>query len=123
MKIQFDFRQVADSLDAGVVILDSGFRVIYFNNWMYARSGLAPRAVLNLGLLDIFPDLKESRLWDCCKDAIELRLPTRLSIPVQSDAVSLFDPKQVGKRVISLATNGTGRRKMCLANLLRVNDD
>ncbi|MBK8974215.1 MAG: EAL domain-containing protein [Hahellaceae bacterium] len=102
MKIQFDFRQVADSLDAGVVILDSGFRVIYFNNWMYARSGMAPERVLNLGLLDIFPDLKDSRLWDCCKDAIELRLPTRLSNSFNPTPFPLYDPKQVGNELYRL---------------------
>jgi diguanylate cyclase (GGDEF)-like protein/PAS domain S-box-containing protein len=102
MKAQFDFRQVADTLDAGVIILDSELRVIYFNNWMYSRSGMGPERVLNLPLNKVFPEIYESRLWDCCRDAVELRLPTRLSNSFNPTPLPIFETRHIGNELYRL---------------------
>ncbi len=102
MTSSFDFRRVADSLDAGVIILDSRLRVIYFNNWMYQRSGLSPESVLNLPFQQVFPEIHESRLWDCCREAVEQRLPTRLSNSFNPTPLPIFDPRHIGNELYRL---------------------
>lgn len=102
MKAQFDFRQIADGLDSGILILDSELRVIYVNNWVYQRSGLSPDRVLNLPFIGVFPEIADSRLLDCCQDAVKLRLPSRMSNSFNPTPLPLFDPQHVGNELYRL---------------------
>lgn len=55
------FSQVFDMVDIGLVILDRGLRVRYWNRWMQQHSAIAPERIIGSPLSDIFPNL--NRPW------------------------------------------------------------
>jgi diguanylate cyclase (GGDEF)-like protein len=55
------FSQVFDMVDIGLVILDRGLRVRYWNRWMQQHSAIAPERIIGSLISDIFPNL--NRPW------------------------------------------------------------
>ncbi|WP_420264976.1 diguanylate cyclase [Candidatus Magnetominusculus dajiuhuensis] len=51
------YRQVFDVLNLGLVILDEGLRVCYWNRWMTRHSGFDCENIIGSPLLEFFPDL------------------------------------------------------------------
>ncbi len=84
------------------MLLDKDLHVIYMNDWLCQRSGLHNDHSANLTLMDIFPELSESRLIECCKDAINANLPARLSNSFNPSPLPLYDPKNLGNELYRL---------------------
>ncbi|HBI14378.1 MAG TPA: sensor domain-containing diguanylate cyclase [Desulfobulbaceae bacterium] len=61
------FSQVLDMVDIGLVILDRGLRVRYWNRWMQQHSGIGPDRILGSSLCDIFPNLNRPRFLSNCQ--------------------------------------------------------
>lgn len=55
------FSQVFDMVDIGLVILDRGLRVRYWNRWMQLHSAITPDRIIGSALCDIYPNL--NRPW------------------------------------------------------------
>ncbi|MBF0488808.1 MAG: diguanylate cyclase [Nitrospirae bacterium] len=51
------YRQVFDVLNLGLVILDEGLHVCYWNRWMTRHSGFDCENIIGSPLLEFFPDL------------------------------------------------------------------
>ncbi len=67
-------KQVVDSLDRGVMLLNAELKIIYLNEWIYKRADIHPHQADNTKLLDAFPELKSTRFYDCCVDAVKMHL-------------------------------------------------
>lgn len=61
-----------DALDTGVVLLDAQARIIQWNAWMEAASGVAAAQACGRTLSDLFPEIGQSRLPGVIADALEL---------------------------------------------------
>ncbi|OUS26244.1 hypothetical protein A9Q99_18595 [Gammaproteobacteria bacterium 45_16_T64] len=99
---KIDFQQVVDDLDYGVITLDDQLRVLYFNRWMFEVSGKQPDQVLNIPIERVFPQISNSRFVDACRDAIDLRLPTRLSNSFNPSPLPLYQNKCIGDELYRL---------------------
>jgi diguanylate cyclase (GGDEF)-like protein len=81
----------ADKLNVGVAIIDSLGFVIFWNQWLKAKSGLCCDESTGLDFLTIFPELKGSRLAQAIEDAIKHGLPSILSQSLNKAPLPLFE--------------------------------
>lgn len=51
------FIQILDNLHVGVIVLDTGCRIRYWNHWMEHSSGLPADSALGLSLVELYPGL------------------------------------------------------------------
>jgi len=54
--------RILNLLDCGVIVLDADARILVWNGWLVPRSGRAAPRVVGESLLDVFPDLRGSRV-------------------------------------------------------------
>ncbi|GAA6167949.1 sensor domain-containing protein [Sessilibacter corallicola] len=95
-------KQVVDSLDCGVMLLNATLKVIYINEWIYKRADIHPHQTDNSHLLEAFPELKSTRFYDCCVDAVKLHLQSFLSNSFNPSPLPLYDPNSVGNELYRL---------------------
>jgi len=63
------FGPVFDTVDIGIVVLDSQGRIVGWNEWMARVSRRAARNVLGKALLEVFPEVRQTRLPDVIDDS------------------------------------------------------
>jgi len=68
-----------DSLDVGVVVLDTAGRVVLWNAWMQRASGISLAAALGAPLTTLFPRLAQTRLPGAIEDALRANIPSVFS--------------------------------------------
>jgi two-component system, sensor histidine kinase and response regulator len=73
------FRATLDALDEGIVLLDAGGRVVFWNRWMERTSGLAESQVLGQALDALYPEQEGGRLMAAVRWARSALLPSVLS--------------------------------------------
>ncbi len=54
-----NFESVFDMLNMGIVILDTEYRVRYWNDWMAMNSGITAEEMLDRNIFDAFPNLNQ----------------------------------------------------------------
>lgn len=64
--------QVIDNIDAGVVMLDRDYRVMTWNTFMQAYSGISADQIMGLNLFEVVPDLPETWLKGKIESAFKL---------------------------------------------------
>ena len=70
---------VMSTLKIGAVVLDAQQHVILWNQWMEKHADQRVDTVLGQNLFDLFPELRNSRLYAAVQQAIEFNLPSLLS--------------------------------------------
>ena len=73
------FQAGLDALDAGVVLVDTDRKIIFWNVWMETASGLSRDRVLGLTLTTLFPTAKLARLQSSIDDALQTGASSLLS--------------------------------------------
>jgi diguanylate cyclase (GGDEF)-like protein len=63
-------RQIVDTINTGLVVLDPEFRVGYWNRWMALHSGRSTESVLGVSLLELYPQLDTPRFVGTCKTVL-----------------------------------------------------
>ncbi|MBF0272481.1 MAG: response regulator [Magnetococcales bacterium] len=79
---QLDIKLLARALDVnavGTILLDPEQRIVFWNDWMEKGSRLCADGVMNRSLLEVFPELKNSRISRAVESALHSGLPTMLS--------------------------------------------
>jgi PAS domain S-box-containing protein len=66
------FEAVFDDLDVGVVVLDGQCSIVGWNDWIARASGIARESALGNDLLNIFPELRDTRLPAVIDDALNV---------------------------------------------------
>jgi len=88
--IGIDLGCVIDSLQVGILILDSAQRIRHCNHWLTQRSGLAASAIDGRPLHEVFPEAQGSRLEQAVHHAIHDRLPSLLSPALHGTLLALY---------------------------------
>ena len=57
--IQLNFRNVFDILNLGIIILDSDYKIQYWNDWMAAYSQRTAEEMIGKNIFDVFPNLNK----------------------------------------------------------------
>lgn len=81
---------VIDSLQVGIIILDSAQRIRHCNRWLTQRSGLAASAINGKPLHEVFPEAQGSRLEQAVRHAIDDHLPSLLSPALHGTLLALY---------------------------------
>jgi len=96
------FKQVVESLELGVLLLDQDLTLLYLNDWLFHRCDISPETALRRPLVEVFPELANSRLLECCVDALRENLPSRLSNSFNPSPLPIYDPKHMGNDLYRL---------------------
>ncbi len=62
-----NYKQVFDSIDVGMVVLDQQFMVLEWNNWMALQSGIEAGEVVGVSIFQLFPELNNPIFFRNCK--------------------------------------------------------
>jgi PAS domain S-box-containing protein len=62
---------VFDDLDYGIIVLDADQRIISWNAWLTAASGLEAADCIGKGVDEVFPHLRHGRLASAIREALE----------------------------------------------------
>jgi len=65
-----ELSQILDSVNLGLVILDTQLRVRYWNRWMETHSGIPAEQLVGSSLFDFFPSLNTPRFQRSCKSVL-----------------------------------------------------
>ena len=69
---EFEFRQVFDAADVGLILLDDGARILAWNDCIARLTRLRPETVIGKGLYEVFPDLQRTRLPAAIDEALRI---------------------------------------------------
>lgn len=97
-----DIRQFADALVNGVAVLDEQGRVVIWNRWLVAATGIGQEDAAGRFLPDIFPGIARSRLSEAVTFAIERQMPSLLSPALHGTLLALYrnaDDRRQGVRM------------------------
>jgi PAS domain S-box-containing protein len=73
------FLGVFEVIDAGLIVLDAEMRVLAWNEWMVAASGIAARSARGRRIEDIFPRVSRTRLMTAVAEALQYGVPSIVS--------------------------------------------
>jgi hypothetical protein len=71
--------QVADTLEIGLILLDTSLTIISVNCWICERAKQDKHSLLGKRLDQAFELTQDSRLLTACKQSIEHGLPAKIS--------------------------------------------
>jgi len=89
-KVELNCVEVLDTIACGIVLLDTGGRILVWNHWMMRYSGVASEAALGLKLTEVFPEIAGNRLDAAVTMALSHRLPGVLSPSIHRPPLPLF---------------------------------
>ena len=84
---------ILERLPVGVIVLDTQQRVIYWNEWIASAAQIPAQNAVGKGLLDIFPEVRNTRLHTAVCDALQKGLSALLSSSLHQSPLPLYrDP-------------------------------
>ena len=81
---------IIDRLETGVIVLNSAACIVHWNRWVEMRSGHAQDKALDQPLLDLWPEIANTRLAQAIDHAIDDGLPSLLSPALHGTLLPLF---------------------------------
>ena len=103
---------VLDAIDGGIVVLDAHERVVRWNTWMAAASGLSLHEAQGKSLPEIFPDFDALRLKSAIHAALTAGASSSISHSLNTTPLPLRTRAQVCARWLSSAASPS-RVKRC----------
>ena len=92
------YKHIIDTVNAGIIVLNQDGCVATWNSWMDKRSGLKEPDVRGTPLLDVFPELKGSRIDRSIYKALELNCPSVLSAKLINASFPLYNESIISKK-------------------------
>ena len=118
------FGRILGLANLGMMVLDAGQRVIYWNQWLSSRSGLSSSRVQGLQLLELFPELSGGRVEQAVLTALSSNLPSALPPNQNRSPFPLFAAGTWGGERIGQAVTVTpfseGKERYCLIEVADV---
>ena len=111
---------VFDAADVGLILLDNGRRIVGWNGWMEAASGLSSVAATGRQLGDLFPDRVSPRLATAIAQGLELGASSLLTQSLHSQILPLRTP--AGKKMLHNITIRVIGQRPHLGCLLQIVD-
>ncbi len=84
--------QAINEFDLGIIIIDAQFKVVLWNGWMVTHSGRAKQDVAGSKLLDICPELENSRVFEAITNTLETGQPAIISNVLNRTPFALYPP-------------------------------
>ena len=81
---------VLECLPVGVIVLDSQQRVICWNDWIASAAQVYAENALGKSILEIFPEIENTRLGDAIADALHIGFPALLSFSLHKTPLPLY---------------------------------
>lgn len=78
------------AIGSGLIVLDQEGRIVLWNEWMRCRSGLSQQDAAGRSLVELFPDLLDSRLLAAVHGALQHGHPAILSQSLHKAPLPLF---------------------------------
>ena len=111
----------------GLMVLDSGQRVVLFNDWLAKAVDLPEKDALGKSLMELFPELKDSRLQNAVETSLQMGFPALLSQSLNRSPFPLFandEDRKAGRRMeqhIQVIPLGSGdKRRYALVQIANV---
>ncbi len=89
-------QQTVNESDLGILVLDNELNVALWNDWMGAHSGKSSEHTINKPLLEICPELYQSRVYDAILNSLETDQPAVISNVLNRSPFDLY-PKSTGR--------------------------
>lgn len=84
--------EIADSIDAGIVLIDQSLCFESVNDWFCLHLGKTHDEIVDQSLEQLCELSTDARILDACRDALEFGLPTKLSNRFNASPLPLFLP-------------------------------
>ncbi len=82
--------QYLDFLQTGVLVVDSNYRIVYWNRWLEAHSNIQFSQIANLPFVEVFPDIAASRLVEVIHQAVDEGLSSLVSASLNRSLLPLY---------------------------------
>ena len=79
-----------ERLPVGVIVLDNQKRVICWNEWVAEATEVSASNAIGKSILELFPEIENTRLSDALEDALQLGFPALLSFSLHKSPLPLF---------------------------------
>lgn len=73
------YLRILSQLDTGIIVISSDRNIIYWNDWMYIHCGYSPELVKSHKLMELFPELIDTRIDRAVFKALDYKCPSILS--------------------------------------------
>ncbi|HEY1151996.1 MAG TPA: diguanylate cyclase [Pseudoduganella sp.] len=115
------FGRILGLANLGMMVLDAGQRVIYWNQWLSSRSGMSASRVQGAQLLELFPELSGGRVEQAVLTALSSNLPSILPPAQNAAPFPLYAAGTWGGDRIDQAVTVTpfseGKERYCLVEV------
>ena len=105
-------------VNCGIIVLDADARIVLWNRWMVSRSGRSAARVREQLLLDVFPELRGSRIDSAVLAALTDGIST--NVP-QSQSRAPFPLREAGRvdgeridQAVSVTPFSDGKARLCM---------
>ncbi|MES1982610.1 MAG: EAL domain-containing protein [Pseudomonadota bacterium] len=82
--------EVLKVLPVGLIVVDSTEQILVWNEWLEDASGISQQQALNLKLSELFPEIKNGRLYTAIYTALETGYPSLLSNSLNNSPLPLY---------------------------------
>lgn len=89
---------IMDTLEVGIVVLDSNACILHANRWFSRHSGWSAEEVIGQPILQLIPEAKNTRLEHAIEHATRHRLPSLLSPALHGSLLPLYQTPQERQR-------------------------
>ncbi|WP_374584074.1 diguanylate cyclase domain-containing protein [Pseudoduganella sp.] len=120
------FGRVLGLANLGLMVLDSDQRIVFWNQWLASRSGMAASRVQGLLLTEAFPELLGQRMEQAVHTALANKLPTVLPQNQNRSPFPLFAAGTWGgeriEQAVTLTPFSEGKERFCLVEVADVSN-
>lgn len=88
--VHFQNDSLLDAINAGFFVLDEHYQIVYWNKWMAQYSGISANNACSRALLEVFPQLDNSRLYRAIQSNLEMGMPAVISNVLNQTPLPLF---------------------------------
>ncbi len=85
------FETVLNNLTSGVFIVNKQLVIVFANRWMHDATSISNQSLHGRYLLDVYPQIKNSRLLAAIQQCLDHRLPSLLSPGLNRRPLPLFN--------------------------------
>ena len=82
--------KIVNNIDDGIIVVDMDMRVCYWNKWIEQRSNKTYEETLSKNLVELFPEIKDSRLYNAVNETLKDYSPQFLSNLFHSSPLLLY---------------------------------
>ncbi|MCP3688499.1 MAG: diguanylate cyclase, partial [Gammaproteobacteria bacterium] len=86
------FEQAVNESDLGIIVIDAQFKIALWNGWMVKHSGKTALQALGNNLLDVCPELENSRVFEAITNTLGTGQPAVISNVLNRRPFALFSP-------------------------------